>query len=278
MGALRPLEVHAKQAWVNTRWLGSRLIASCLSPSAISHYDKLEAEAFDPDDLIKVVPSLRLIYVTVPKAASTRIKATLAAATGRHSLGLKSRLGGPWGPKSMTLISFHRLVTSPTTLRFSFVRNPYARAVSCWADKYQGKPLTPGDDYVDRYLARRPCIDAPLPAGPQHTLSFADFVTYAAASAYSRCDAHLQAQDDILAIPGIDLDLIGKVESFSDDFARVLDHARIGDTHRRASAIPLNRSRHDHWAAYYTDELAARLYHAYERDFDRFQYPRAVGA
>lgn len=51
----------------------------------------------------------------------------------------------------MTKSSFYRLTTDAGMLRFSLVRNPYARAVSCWADRYRGKPLVPGDPFTDIY-------------------------------------------------------------------------------------------------------------------------------
>src|SRR5262249_39128067 len=105
---------------------------------------------------------------------------------------------------------------------------------------------------------------------------FADFVTFVAAVARRRCDIHLQVQDDILSMPGITLDFVGKVETFARDFIRVLDHLRASDALRRAATSAINESSHEHWASYYTPALADRLYGAYECDFDRFAYPRAV--
>jgi hypothetical protein len=76
-------------------------------------------------------------------------------------------------------------------------------------------------------------------------------------------------------MPGIKLDLIGKVESFDTDFIRVLDHARASDQLRQASVTHLNSSQHSPWQYYYSSDLAEHVYRAYERDFDRFQYPRS---
>ena len=77
-------------------------------------------------------------------------------------------------------------------------------------------------------------------------------------------------------MPGIELGLIGKVETFDADFARVLDYLHASDEIRREAAIAINESHHDDWPAYYTRELADRIYRAYERDFDRFGYTRAI--
>jgi len=276
MGVLRPFEVGARQLAARTRWFASRLAARVANPSAVVFCDTLAKAGFASEDLVNVAPALGVIYVSVPKVASTRIKLTLAEAVGRHSLarGRRPRLRGLHGPRSMTVGSFHRLATDPGTLRFSFVRNPYARMVSCWADKWQDRPLVNGDALIDRYLAHRTEIDAALPAGADRTLSFADFVTYASALAERRIDAHLQAQHDILAMPGIRLDFIGRIERFAADIAHVLDHIGAANGVRGEAVNPVNRSRHGPWEDYYTPALRARIYRAYERDFDLFRYPR----
>jgi hypothetical protein len=275
MRLLRPIEVRAKQL----SWIATEPLVDLFDPAAAAFYNRLVSLGFEPDILLNVLPSRRLLYVVVPKAASTRIRQTLARAARRRILSLKPsrrlRYSGPYGPRSMTKSSFFRLATSPSTLRFSFVRNPYARAVSCWADKFRGKPLVPGDPFVDLYLARRHDIASELPAGRDRTLTFAEFVVFLATVANSRCDIHFQVQDDILSMPGIALDVVGRVESFAEDFARVLDHLGADDTLRREAALPINESNHDDWTSYYTPELADCVYRAYECDFDRFAYPRA---
>jgi len=280
MGVLRPIEVGAKQLLTDACWIGSRFIANWSDPRAVAFYDTASAYGFEFDELLRVIPTLRTIYVAVPKAASTRIKMTLAAAVGCRSASLRQvrrrRFRGPQGPKSMTMSAFHKLATDPTTLRFSFVRNPYARAVSCWADKFQGKPLVGGDDYVEGYLARRGEVDARLPAGTDATLSFADFVTYATGLASRRVDSHLQLQDDILGTPGINFNMVGRVEAFRRDFRLVLDHIGAGDELRSEADSEVNPSQHGPWMDYYTGELRERIYRAYERDFDRFGYPRRL--
>jgi hypothetical protein len=260
-------------------WIASRSIAGFTNPGAIAFYRKMVTCGYEPDKLVNVLPHHKLIYVAVPKAASTRIRRTLARIEGRFSRSLKPskrlQYRGPYGPRNMTIGSFYNLATSATTLRFSFVRNPYARVVSCWADKFASKPLTGGDPFIDAYLAARHEIDSGLPEGADCSLSFADFVIFAAAAANARKDPHIQAQCDILKTPGIDLDFVGKVESFNTEFARVLDYLNASEEVRQEATIAVNESLHDVWPTYYTRELADRIYRAYEGDFDRFGYPRA---
>ena len=132
-----------------------------LDAPPVSFFDAMCARAFDPDAHIDALPRHRLIYVSVPKCASTTIKPALSAL----ELGLAPapdklhtrRYSGLRSPTQIGLSAFHRLATSAATLRFAFVRNPYARLVSAWADKFQDKPLVPGDSFVDLYwrIARR---------------------------------------------------------------------------------------------------------------------------
>jgi hypothetical protein len=156
------------------------------------------------------------------------------------------------------------------------VRNPYARLVSAWADKFQNKPLIPGDSFIDQYLTHRSAIDPLLPAGSDCTLSFGEFARFASATANQRVDPHWQLQSDLISMPGVKLDLIGKVESFDKDFACVLDHVGAGDRVRQASDVHLNSSQHRTWQSYYSSDLADTVYRAYRPDFDRFEYAKAM--
>jgi hypothetical protein len=276
MRALRQLETTAKEL----PWIISEQIARFRDPTAFNFYRRLRYGGYNPDLLVNVVPVKKLIYVSIPKAASTRIRATLAAVTGQRMRSIRThrrhKYSGPYGPRSMTVGAFFQLANSPETLRFSFVRNPYARTVSFWADKFYGKPLISGDTFVNFYLDYREEVDSRLPAGPDQTLPFPEFVMFAAAMARRRREIHVQAQDDILSMPGIKLDFIGRVESFRQDFVRVLDHIGASEDVRQDAFIPLNESHVDDWPEYYTSELANQIYRAYECDFDRFNYPRAV--
>jgi len=247
---------------------------------AASFYSNLKNRGYDPDAHIDVLPDYRLIYVNVPKCASTTIKMILSSLIGWNATSFehlhKRRYSGLKSPSQVGLSTFYRTATDPQALRFSFVRNPYERLVSAWADKFQNKPLVQGDSFIEKYLRHRPAIDASLPVGAERTLSFADFVTFANATADQRIDAHWQLQDDILGMPGIDLDFIGKIEHFETDIARVLHHIDGYARLRQATITPQHRSRHQPWPQYYTGALAKRVYQAYERDFDRLGYARGI--
>jgi hypothetical protein len=250
-------------------------------PAAARFFQTLIDSGFDPNAHIDVLPWQALIYVCVPKSASTTIKAALttlqgnAASRSPEALHTRRR-SGLRSPAQIGIAQFYRLATSSDTLRFTFVRNPYSRLVSAWANKYRGKPLVRGDSFVDLYLANRKTIDATLPKGASNTLSFPQFVTFAAATADRRLNAHWHLQDDLVSMPGIALDFVGKVESFHTDFNRVLDHAGADERLRQVIAVNRNTSRHAPWQTYYDQALAERVYRAYRQDFERFGYSRTI--
>ena len=79
-------------------------------------------------------------------------------------------------------------------------------------------------------------------------------------------------------MPGITLDLVGKVETFAHDFNQVLDHVNATPVLRAQALPPFNASDHDAWPSHYTADLAKMVYRAYEPDFDRFQYEGRQGS
>jgi hypothetical protein len=226
-----------------------------------------------------VLPEQRIVYVCVPKCASARIKKTLSALLGWHIQSSEEaharQQSGLKNPKGVGISTFWRVATDPSALRFSFVRNPYARLVSLWAHQFRNRPLIPGVSSINSYLTSPARVDLSLPKGADSVISFKEFVTFVTATANDRIDAHWTPQSIITDMPGIDLDLVGKVETFANDFGRVLDHIHADSGMRNKSVLPFNASDHDDWRAYYTTELAYIVYRAYEPDFDRFQYPRA---
>jgi hypothetical protein len=278
MRALQPIETAVKSLFINVSWSASKLAAARQEPAAAEFCRKVEAETYRMD-FIRVLPEHDLIYLIVPKVANTSIRTTLAAIDGRPSRRLLSDRGGfrARTPRNMTARSFYRLATSPTALRFSFVRNPYAKLVSLWAAHIRDRPLVPGEEeMVDSYLSRRAQVDPKLPVGAERTLSFEAFVTFSEAVASARHHPNFQLQSDLLTVPGVTLNFVGRLESFNTDFVRVLDHVGASEAVRRDAFVPLNASQHKKWSDYYTPELADRVYRAYERDFDRFSYPRSM--
>jgi hypothetical protein len=251
-----------------------------LCPEACAFYTRLVEDGYQPNVLIDVLPDQRLVYVCVPKCASSRIKKTLSSLLGRHIQSSEEAYqrhhSGLENPSRVGLATFWRVANDPSALRFSFVRNPYARLVSLWAHQFRNRPLIPGLSSMNSYLACRERVDPSLPKGADRTISFPDFVTFVTSTAIDRVDAHWTHQTVITDMPGITLDFVGKVETFANDFSRVLDHIAATPGLRVQSLLPFNTSDHDAWPSYYSAGLANTVYRAFELDFDRFQYPRSL--
>lgn len=273
-----------KDGWIEARWSAGRRLAQWNRHDAVAFYERLLAEGYNPERFIRVVTDPQMIYIAVSKAASTRIKAILSEITGKRSLvtnpGRVSKFRDTANPRRVGFGTFYRLAKSPDTLRFTFVRNPYQRLVSCWADKFQGLPLIPGEAKIETYLAWRSETGSRRHSGADQTMSFSDFVVYACATNNRRIDQHWNLQTDVIEMPGIALDFVGKVENFAVDILRVLDHAEadadLRDRIAQRAAQPLNPSSRGRCAQYFTTELAEMTYRAYQQDFDRLRYPRAL--
>jgi hypothetical protein len=285
IGLIRRIERSLRPGLRNLRGLVKEPFLAWAHPEALAFYRRTVEAAYLPDDLIDVVPQLKVLYLAMPKAASSRIRSNLAAMIGNDTVSgwrsdqnwkVHNRKASNLQAPRHGILQFHRMATSPDALRFTFVRNPYARLLSCWADQYRDRPLVPGYGRVEVYLAHREKADAALPLGADKTLSFSDFVTFACATSTWRIDKHWQRQSDIVDLPGITFGLIGKTEAFAKDFEQVLDHVAASDEMRQAAMPPLHTSSRRRLADYFTPELAGRIYRAYERDFDQFGYPRTL--
>jgi len=279
------LYLYRSSMWY-VRRLRARVVNSrecrLYTPAAV-FFNAVRDGHFDAETYIDVLPQHGLIYLWVPKAASTTIRSVLSSLEFGTPPGpplelLNSRrCTGIRSPRLAGFSVFHRLAKSAEALRFTFVRNPYARLLSTWSDRFQGRPLTEGHPSINAYRTHRAAISRSLPDGPDQTLSFPEFVEFATATVNQRIDIHWQLQDDFATVPGLPLNLIGKVENFQTDFARVLDHIGVTNEARaRYLQQAVNPSSHEPWQEYYTDALAARVNRAYERDFDKFGYPRTV--
>src|SRR5262249_48184693 len=115
-----------------------------LYPQAYAFYTKLFEAGYLPNVLIDVLTGHKIIYVCVPKCASSRIKRTLSGLLGRHIQSSEDawerRRSGLKSPKCVGMRTFWQLSIAPHTLRFSFVRNPYSRLVSLWAHQFRDQP------------------------------------------------------------------------------------------------------------------------------------------
>lgn len=273
---MTPLTRTFRPVGLSLRRFGWRISVGVLDPLAYQYYSNIISAGYDPTKTIDVVPEGRVIYVAVPKAASTSVKMVLSTFLGRKLQSSEAahirKLSGLKAPHHVGLSKFHKLVTDASVLRFSFVRNPYARLVSCWADKFKDKALVVGDPFANIYLRWSAEMRPKTARLPGTTLTFPEFVRFACNTAQAGLDTHWQRQSDLTNVPGLALDFVGKTESFRHDFIVVCGH--LGLDGHQAELAATRVSSHMPWKNYYTSELANTVYRAYEQDFDQFKYRR----
>tara|TARA_B100000676_G_C17747103_1_gene664492 strand:- start:129 stop:719 length:591 start_codon:yes stop_codon:yes gene_type:complete len=133
--------------------------------------------------------------------------------------------------------------------KFAFVRNPWDRVVSCWADK----------------------------SNPNHAMfwpksifniangkSFDEFVNFLKNNAFKK-DRHIVPQ--VFFVPP-DIDFIGRFENLQEDFNTVCD--KIGIPQQQLPHE--NKSNHKHYTEYYDDETREIVGEKYARDIEYFGY------
>ena len=161
--------------------------------------------------------------------------------------------------------AFFDLIDDPATFVFTFVRNPYTRLISAYRDKFR-HPIGRSDYYLDalRYFGLKLLrLDRTEP------LPFEWFVDLATGTCRSGSDGHWMLMTSLVPSTSLECSFLGRVERFDEDFRMVLD--RIGEPSVKIPAV--NATGRVVPADFITSPLQARIYRAYQDDFERFEYP-----
>jgi hypothetical protein len=206
------------------------------------------------------VAALGVRAVQVPKAGSGTIRMTVLRA-------LREQAGADL-PKS-ALWRYVRFVRAadlaamrPSCFTFAFVRDPYARLVSCYRHKIevprrQGKRLSP--------------IFWPYGRAFSLQMDFPAFVRAVAEVPDERAEKHFRSQTRFLFRDGKPVvDFIGRLEAFETDWAEVCRRTRLQPVARayNVTGAPI---RLEDW---YDAELLALVNARYAEDFSRLGYPK----
>lgn len=215
--------------------------ASLLTARASGHpsYDFFRTEVQQDAwrlNRIVVLPEHDIVFLPITKNANSKTRRLLAEVRGVQNpfaTSQKKKFRKSLTAKDISIQRFYRLLNSQNRLSFAIVRNPYNRILSAWANKFRGRPLVPGAALqsgareLKLYLKLRPTIDKSLPAGPDETLSFDQFLTYVSAIIGKQVDAHVETQSSFLDIPFVPIDHMVRLESYDQGMMRVLDHMNV---------------------------------------------------
>ena len=165
------------------------------------------------------------------------------------------------------------MINDTSVLKFCMVRNPYDRIFSAWKSKILRRMDTQYED-----LRNHIRDDYAYPSdSPRATLAFGDFVRWIATHGDDHAvvnDGHWNRQVDNLWWGLFDYDIVGRFETFSDDFAVFLRRLGAPDSVIARSTEKFNETTHLPMSAAYDSDLASVVYDFYRADFDAFGYER----
>jgi hypothetical protein len=203
------------------------------------------------------------LYVETPKVACTAIKHSLQQADMGGDLSFR-RYGDEHFPILSPLLApldhpglFEAALKRDGWLRFTFVRDPFSRILSCYLDKI-----------VNSVEERRRLLPD-LGLDPEQIPAFGDFLAAIDRQPVEERDAHWASQSWLTQPKTVRYHFIGRLERFETDFRALSDQlgikAGIGAVRHSTDAA-------DKLAAYYGAAEARLARTIYAEDFDRFGY------
>ncbi len=201
---------------------------------------------------IYCVPEFKFVYFRIPKAANSTVTAALHKNLPPANIPRKDKRAGQQFGRSgiWTARQLERQFT------FTFVRNPFARALSC---------------YLDKVAEANPKFTSLLGGD---VADFGAFLAKLEAGAL-RANGHWAPQADLIPVQSDKLDFLGRVENIATDLPSVLNRI-FGAGEYAVPPSPFRTTSADQkLSAYYGKEETARVRRLYARDFALF-YPDAA--
>ena len=217
---------------------------------------------------IRYAPRARCIYFNVPKAGCSSVLWSLTryelgdpSVVPEHVGSIHARDGSPI-LRGDDIADLDALLHRDDLLRFSFVRNPFDRILSCYLNK------------IVRDTKQRAKTLRGLDLERDAEVTLAAFLALVARQDAVERDPHWAVQDDLLFGGALPIDSIGRFEQFDDDFAMIgrriaPDFARYVHTERRHAT-----GAKDYGLIGLREAEAIRA--VYAADFARFGYPLDV--
>lgn len=216
------------------------------------------------DQGLHICRRYRTIYVQNPKAACSTIKLALQRAERADpgyepETNIHDKPRSPLAsPSDLSAEEFQALLRDGVV--FSFVRNPFDRVLSAYANKI----VRPQKRGRFRERAGFAANDCP---------SFERFVDALATQDPAQFDPHWRPQTINLLFDDLTYHRIGRVETFDADWAQLAAETGLPQTYERRGL----KEEKPPLAEAYTPRLARRVLDIFRRDFEAFGYPGRPG-
>jgi chondroitin 4-sulfotransferase 11 len=139
--------------------------------------------------------------------------------------------------------------------KFTIVRNPWDRLVSCWKNKIEAKRVETRKFYYD-------VLGFDNPIG----LTFENFVKCLNVDKLLYADEHWMPLHSMIELNSVDF--IGRFENLQEDFNTICDKIGIP----RQELPHKNKTKHKHYTEYYDSETKQIVAEKYAKDIEYFNY------
>jgi len=161
------------------------------------------------------------------------------------------------------LPEFEKNLEGNDFLKFCFVRNPYARFLSCYLDKI----INPTN--FRKIVLKKMGLDE---NNLDYNISFDEFISVVEQQNPLEMDYHWRPQTLLTCQNKINYDFIGRMETFSEDFDKIGNKLSPQFDKYYTSEVRHRTDANKQQEQYYTNDLYARVYSIYKDDFDQFSY------
>ncbi len=251
-----------------------------------------------------LIPDIGLFYQRVPKVAGTSISRLLLCylfndpdgkSIGNANVHFIIETLLPRLEKYPKEYIFRKL-NSPDVFKFTFVRNPYSRLVSCYKDKIARLSTIRGEIVqwtlaAQALEARQHFYEEPkyiiyntlmrIAAGNDpytpysdkfKVATFEEFVRFICSQRDSQMDHHWEPQVRTTNWGVINYDFVGKQETYKEDMSKLLRLITAPDFLYNLLPDKLNPTHETPITDYFTPQLQKLVYERFRNDFESFGY------
>jgi len=218
----------------------------------------------------------KFAFVRVPKVANSTLKFSIynnerfaGTANIRSSIIHDIHYGPVLRPGLVGFDSdiLYRVLFTDEFFRFAFVRNPYARVLSNYLDRYHAKKSA-----VRRFINRTAC-KAGLTEDMSETLPFAKFVRAVEAMHPKRMEIHSSHQTTQLMLGLVEYHELCAFEDLENEWRRVASRLWKNYKPEFGNKSPSKTSAGEKLANYFRSDDIARVNRIYKKDFEMLGYP-----